>query len=510
LRITYDGLELDSVSMRRFSREPVMDPTSGLDMLYDHVIIEGTFIVNPNKTSWERDTTNANAHAWKRKPGQTIGLAYESVRKTLQSNRRELVVYMGEEEILRSPNPAFIGAPGGIVAGPGTVYGTPGVNGLPFLTDENNGPIVHSADIIRVYGAHSFLVNFSVETWVPRESYYKNSALQQAASARFGAEIYENAILSNRYTISESFDDQYRTVIAYEGVAMFRTSVLDLSHLFQISRGGDKAFVGDTSRGVSPDSLRAYVVPRIRQGFRRVQGAFRLIPTRNAIAYQVVDREEYLYPGNPRDPNFPGRNKWGVVDFDFTYGQRPFMFEKGMAAVPANRITNLGQVYCKGSRYSHPYLMLQFGLAVIGEKLALYNERDFEKAREKGQAPTFLQHIECQYSYGKRVLTISAASTSWNYIMAADAGPGGRAILAPLWPNPWRLANQIDFLDNPRRTDASRQGSYQPPNSGATRGTYPYVMMQPLPSDGPIVFQPPNRWAIELPNRTPENPYADN
>ena len=406
MHLIYNGVYLAGLKLNMWSRDPVLDPND-MDWLYDRHTIDIICLFNPNRTSAAPAAPVNDDFAYSQEPGHTPGVTDAAIREVLNTPRRTLEVYSGSDLILRSPNLNYNAVAAGTVV----------------RSDAANGPHVRKCSILSANGDGTFVVHFVVETCIrecPDDSFITTAA-KSIAQRRH--------LLSNRYATSHDVDERHRTVITYEGVSIFRTDILELQKRYA-------------------DDYRSGLIPPVPKGFRRMAIKVRAVPSRNALAWTVVDREEFVYLGDPKK----GTNPWGVVDFQAKYTVANVSGKEG---VPTGQILLNCQCSAVGNNTSSLWNLTQFAIAVCLSKC------------KQGLPGTTNVPVNCTIT---QQLHERMVEVNWTTMLYPGKNADGSPITKLLPSNMSSLMNSdtIDVLLE------KNGGVYNPPNDNNTRGTYPY------------------------------------
>lgn len=381
-----------------------MDP-SGVDWLYDRHVIDAVVTLNPSLVSGYAKDVQQKTEAgqeWGRVfvslPGLDAGEIHDAVRKLLMEPRKPLRVYNGANQSLEVPG----------LLDPAT--------GQAANSDCNNGPLVQHCTVIRASGNQFFELNIVIVACTrdcPPED----------------RPPYAKALLSNRYSTTHDVDDRHFLTMRMEGVAIFRTDLIDLA---QKNAKPDEEF---------PDFFRNKIIPPPADGFQRKSIRVSIVPSRNAISWAVVDREMPIYLGGKET------NPWGVVDFQATLSSTFHKMEG--VAIPRPQMT----IQCRavGNNTSSRWLLTKFCAALAYSKLQIGRYPPGEVIPNDIH---IVQHLH------ERVVELS-----WTVSLPAIDKPG-------IFPN----IHDAVLTDDSLPFLFERNGKCpNPPNDHATRGTYPYM-----------------------------------
>ncbi len=174
-------------------------------------------------------------------PGQARGVVapvtHISVRDWMMQPQRQLIYAVGSVPVLVSP----------------------GLNsdGTAATCDMWNGPMPLACDVVAVSGTKTFIVDYSVETYLNEAGLYVNTP---------------SCLIGHTYERHSAFDQDYYATIVTRGRARFRTDRL--------------TFLGNV-----PDDFRSYLFHPRPRGFKRVTCDVTAVEDGSAIEYVLVDKE---------------------------------------------------------------------------------------------------------------------------------------------------------------------------------------------------------------------------
>lgn len=175
--LLYDGIELELINMRIYSRDAVYDP-SGTDFLYIHHVLEVDAIYNPAATSY-----NQNG----RVPGELPAITDVWIRQSLLVPRKQLYYYVGDNPLIISPLPGY-------------------------CVDAVTGPHPIHCTVKSIVGTKTFGVNYRIETWTNEcQAFVGNIP----------------ALLSIRWSQHDRIGDDRVTHRMTNGLAIFRMDILE-------------------------------------------------------------------------------------------------------------------------------------------------------------------------------------------------------------------------------------------------------------------------------------------
>ena len=252
--LCYNNIVLEVVKTNRVEMNPEFSE-DGIDFLWTHVVIDIDAIINPKFSSFYIDANGCLNFNVAQQNNLTVGpfQSTQSIRQYLMTPRGTLVfseVSLGYR-FLQSPAPGFD-------------------------IDSNGGPKPISFSVIKIDGFRTFHVRYSIETWIN-----ECPVLPSPAGPI--------PIVSNRFTVSHSIDQQYLLNKTTTGTAIFRTDIL---------RGSV------ANPGVQyPDYWRESLIPPLSQGLQRVQCDISVNTKGNVLTWTVRDVEKTYDLGDPNDPN---------------------------------------------------------------------------------------------------------------------------------------------------------------------------------------------------------------
>jgi hypothetical protein len=253
--LQYGPLTLALMRLEEFKSEPVYDSIAGVDYLYNHVTLTARCIFNPQvgpTATVPNPVPNlgpfilppgANGFTI----GDRIGVSLAAVRSILAIPRQQLIVTIGSDVVVRSPQ-----------------YST---NGVPAKCDAKNGPLPTGAPIVlEVQGTKSAVVLFRIETWIGGQ--YQDGS-------------DENCVLSNRWEVSSEVDDVWLTRLTTHGVMHLRTDILQ-----------------SFETPPSADIFRTSCLPPVPSGFFRERIHIRESADNSTLEWWCIDQERMLNLGS--------------------------------------------------------------------------------------------------------------------------------------------------------------------------------------------------------------------
>jgi len=191
-------------------------------------------------------------------PAISIG----NLRQTLLKPRGLLIVAIGNDILLISPNRIDARVVPGINVNPTT---------LRAPVDAKTGPHPITADLIGFHGLKSIKMRFTIETWV-----------NECSAAKF--------LLSNRWEVTQNVDSEhYLTTRTVKGKAVFRSDTLAL-----LALASPAVF---PSGAVPDDFRRALFIPE-PAGFQRKDISVTQSQDGTTVDYQFTDEEQTYLLGS--------------------------------------------------------------------------------------------------------------------------------------------------------------------------------------------------------------------
>jgi hypothetical protein len=233
--INYNGIQFSIVKTNQMQWDRVFSE-DGTTYLYTLVSIDVEGVLNPEAMSFFQQNgvpTPIEGNL----PMESI----IAIRHFLEQPRAQLVVtsstgdqFDPTQEVIRSP-----------------------LDG--FDVDLNNGPRPGPCRVFNISGAKTWFIHWSCQTWVhecPNES-----------------DLFDTPILSNRYSRTDQMDEQWKSSIVTEGLAVFRTDILETFNQ-------------------TADSFRVLILPPVPFGYQRRKISVTAVPSRNALRWTTVDQEK--------------------------------------------------------------------------------------------------------------------------------------------------------------------------------------------------------------------------
>ena len=248
--LTYGGIQIGYIKTNVFKQEPIYD-SSHTDLLYQKITLSVSGVISycgqaAGKLPIPSATLNGGSPTYGCASPQEI----VAIRQKMLTPRGTLVYTVDGVELIRSPVPGKAGR------------------------DEANGPKPIRFDIVKIDGGKTLFVEFEVETFINEcnmGSCSQNTQYKQVGS---------NQVLSNRFTIVDSFDTNYlhtRTI----------TGTLVLSGVNAPLNAEWAAYVAALT-----------FLPTIPEGWKR--DSISLTQEKDTLTYQytIVDKQlQYAMPG---------------------------------------------------------------------------------------------------------------------------------------------------------------------------------------------------------------------
>lgn len=228
--LIYNGVTLALVKTNQIAAEPIYSD-DGIDYLYTKYTINIDAILNPQETSYAIGSPPVQF------PGILPNTTYIAIRHSLMQPRAQLIFRNFGLNVFQSPE-----------------------NGA--IIDANLGPFPKSFNVSRLDGGKLWHVNYVIETYI--------------ANCPAGNSL---ALLSNRFSQSQTIDREFYTTTTTRGYAHFRTDVL-------------------VNQGVVADAFRSELLPPVPPQFRRESMEFGVNTRGNTIEYTITDKEVKLDLGN--------------------------------------------------------------------------------------------------------------------------------------------------------------------------------------------------------------------
>jgi hypothetical protein len=216
----------------QFSIDPVKDPVSGVDLMYQRVTIEVSVVLNPFWFATNKMGAFPEGEVNDRFVGDRMGLTIANLREVLMTPRKPLHFSVGPDLVIQSPD-----------------YDTDTGDYLP--SDCKNGPHPLGCKVIDIVGDKSAMLFFKIETYV---SYC------------------EKMLLSNRWTMSCDIDQEGYTTRTTRGKAVFRSDLL-------------------AQTGANPDDFRRFLLVPAQDQLRRINVHVGVSADGTELDYSVTDRE---------------------------------------------------------------------------------------------------------------------------------------------------------------------------------------------------------------------------
>ncbi|MCP4539919.1 MAG: hypothetical protein GY832_22495 [Chloroflexi bacterium] len=229
--VTYNGVRMSNVVTRQWDQEIVYDD-SNTDLLYHKFKLrfEGVLHVQGNPLNRSRTWTAPESGSTSAANAATL---MDEVRTALGKPRKKLAVTIGGQSAL--------------ICEPGTP-----LNVNHIHRDVDNGPKPKSVDIQHIAGDKLFRVSFSID----------------CCKVECGSLTGPSAVLSNRWSISESMDDKFFTTRVIAGRLRLGSAV-------------------------SPFTYKNIVVPGLEKGFRRDRVSFVVAANGLEADYEITDAQTH-------------------------------------------------------------------------------------------------------------------------------------------------------------------------------------------------------------------------
>lgn len=249
---SYDGLELQILSVQNYHRESIYD---GPDYLYTRHLIHIRGVYNPSATSYRLPGNFQRPVPINNDKNNTATLTDHAIRHRLLQPRRQLYFSIQQGDInyvLVSPQPID-----STIINRGVFLDRVDVTKYP--TDANNGPIPISCDVVKITGTKTFLVDFTIRTDV------NECDLTTSDGGR---------ALSHRWAMMDEIDDRFFTTRRIEGQVIFSTAKL-LQPVIDLR----------------PDDFRRMMVHPVGRNMKREKVNVEVHPDGHSFKYVIIDRE---------------------------------------------------------------------------------------------------------------------------------------------------------------------------------------------------------------------------
>lgn len=301
--IEYNGVKLEVLRVWDYRKEPLYN---GPDYLYTRHQLFVRALYNPEAMAYDLQPQGQVFVPVAAKGKRTqAALTDIAIRHALTQPRKRLLwsipdlVNGGDIRILRSP----------------TI--DRGVN-KEYECDAANGPFPRLVDVVAVKGAKTFLVDFAIETFINECDLYVYSP---------------STILSDRWTMSEEYDQDFFTIRTTRGHIVFRTDRL-------------------LALGFVADDFRDYFLQLdVPPNFKRDRVSVAVAEDGSSADYVIVDRERAINvvaKGVTRiELIFGNHFRYGGVEnaaWDIAQGFAQAVTEAQKAAASASNVPIVGPV----------------------------------------------------------------------------------------------------------------------------------------------------------------------
>lgn len=262
--VYYNGVQLVNVLTRQFDQTCVYDE-SDTDLVNHRFIVqvEGTL----HNLSYEQSETHPDGkHHHGIFPIGTYGSPQQvmaAVHAQLMQPRGPFIYKQGDEVVL-------------------SVHGFAETS--LFESDVSNGPKPRSCNIRHVAGLQCYRVEFTIELNVVK-CYSSEQQTSAHGNTTDPAAQSDSRVLSNRWSIEETKDENLYTTRTWDGVLRVRNS------------------------GFFPHEFRYLVVPHLQRGYKRMQQRFVQSADGLWLRYTIVDKQMHAAPPDP------------AVDWSATYSE---------------------------------------------------------------------------------------------------------------------------------------------------------------------------------------------
>ncbi len=226
--ITYNGVFLTIGKFLDFSVHAVYSD-DGVDFLYNHYQFNLECVFNPQATA---------SNILPGQGGDVAPVSIANLHDKLMRPRKPLVINLGGTDVFASP-PTFVNA--GVAK--------------TVTVDAKNGPHPIRAQVVAEHGTKTAIVHYQIETF-----------LNQCTT-------FASAMISHRWSATDSLDDQYLCTRTIRGTAVFRSDLLQLGSL-------------------NPDNYRSQLFFPVFDGFKRESIDFTVNESNLTVHYTVTDKEK--------------------------------------------------------------------------------------------------------------------------------------------------------------------------------------------------------------------------
>lgn len=262
----YWGIDLHLSRVLDADHRAVYDD-SGINYLYTHVRLAVRCVIHWDLTKpiplpggeigppvRSRDPAAgrpAETHPGIRPQSAGIARAFAELRRQLLVPQGPLDVFVGDEVILQAPG----------------FYTTAGGERKRFAIDCNAGPHPVNFKIVSVVGTKSIIADFAIECWIREDA---------------GTVPTPPTLISHRWAMAESIDEQYLSTRRISGRLVFRTDFLAHRALTPLARAD-----------LRPDDFRYLqrVLHPVPPRYRRAKVDVEQTQDGTGILYTVIDRE---------------------------------------------------------------------------------------------------------------------------------------------------------------------------------------------------------------------------
>lgn len=243
----YNDIPLLILQANMINRQAIY---AGPDYLYTRHTLQLSCVFNPAVMAYLPSAQGVLVGGRPPDPQATFGVGPAvtdaALRTWLLEPRRALYWVMGATNYPQSSLPVLL-------------FQSPNVDGAQV--DANNGPTPLFCNVNRRVGSKTFLVNVMYQTDVNEINSYNTSL--------------PPAILSNRWSMSQSLNEQFFAVRTIHGQVVFRTDVLQ-------------------ALGALPDDFREWFFFPVPGGFKRTGINVSQNADGTAISYTIIDTEQEI------------------------------------------------------------------------------------------------------------------------------------------------------------------------------------------------------------------------
>lgn len=283
--VIYNGVIMRDCETKTFSQSVEYDP-SNTDQIYSKftVSVASTLVA----TSYPRQSFGINP-PWSGAPAETVAARAKQIFALLSEPRKDFwMLIEGQATHERLDVVSAAGITEALLIAAGDLQlntsGNPGVISLnplnpnspvaskAFYADVDNGPKPKNVKITEIIGGRSFRVEFEIE--VSRKICIPGF-VDTPPVAPGGVLTADNRIISNRWSLEESKDENWVTTKVISGT-------LRVAH-----------------HSYWPHAMRLLCVPTLLDGYKRIRQSYNDDPTGLTLKYRIEDQQAYAAPPWP-------------------------------------------------------------------------------------------------------------------------------------------------------------------------------------------------------------------